>query len=321
VPEKAGKHWSSQTTASLKISELPRSELVRTLRRGELLLDLSPFVARVKSDIETLADDIHAMYADFKVLTPDRFSDFHVDVSREAGFARWFKPGAVFKADGRPFFVPLTLGQAFACLEWGLNWCITATMHNFLVMHAAVIERGGKCAIMPAPPGSGKSTLCAGLVMRGWRLLSDELALYDIDSGLVYGMARPINLKNASIEVIRKFAPHAILTKPVPNTSKGTVALLRPPQQSVLRVREPAQPAWVVLPNYQSNAQANMLPQGKSETLMLLAEQTFNYHIHGLRGFDGICKMLDTADCFRFSYSSLDDADAAFSALLGRQSK
>jgi predicted ATPase len=29
--------------------------------------------------------------------------------------------------------------------------------------------------ILPAPPGSGKSTLCAALVTRGWRLLSDEL--------------------------------------------------------------------------------------------------------------------------------------------------
>ena len=61
--------------------------------------------------------------------------------------------------------------------------------------------------LLPAPPGAGKSTLCAGLVHRGWRLLSDELALVDMETGLVRGMARPVNLKNKSIEVIRDFAP------------------------------------------------------------------------------------------------------------------
>ena len=314
--EDTGKHRSRKSPAQLKISEFSEYELARRLRYGELLIDLAPFTARIKSNIPTLAEDISAIYADFDTFSPDIFADFHVEVSREKGLSSWFKPGAVFKADGRPFFVPLTVAQAFACLEWGLNWCVTANMHNFLILHAAVIERGGKCAILPAPPGSGKSTLCAGLVMKGWRLLSDELALLDLDSGLVYGMARPINLKNASIDVIRRFAPEAILTKPVPNTSKGTVALLRPPPDSVRRAREPAQPAWVILPKYEPNAEATMTPQAKAETFMLLAEQTFNYNIHGVRAFDGIGNLLDKADSFRFTYSSLDDASAAFDLLL-----
>jgi len=303
----------------LKISEFSESELVRCLHRGELLVDLAPFVARIKSDIPALAGDIHAMYSDFEVHPAHEFADFHVDVSRQTGVSSWFKPGALFKADGRQFFVPLTLDQASACLEWGLNWCVTANMHNFLIMHAAVIEQNGLCAILPAPPGSGKSTLCAGLVMNGWRLLSDELALYDLDSGLMYGMARPINLKNASIEVIRNFAPKAILTRAVSNTSKGTVALLRPPTESVLRAREPARPAWVILPKYEAGAQANMTPHTKAETFMLLAEQTFNYHIHGIRAFEGLGKMLDEAKCFRFTYSKLDDACSAFESLLSNQ--
>ena len=55
--------------------------------------------------------------------------------------------------------------------------------HQYLIIHAAVVEKNGLAAILPAPPGSGKGTLTAGSVLSGWRLLSDELTLIDRLSG------------------------------------------------------------------------------------------------------------------------------------------
>src|SRR3546814_17273791 len=75
------------------------------------------------------------------------------------------------------------LGQALPMLEWGLNWCIGAHGHQFLIIHAAVIERNGLAAILPGAPGSGKSTLTACLVHNGWRLLSDAMALVSLQGG------------------------------------------------------------------------------------------------------------------------------------------
>ena len=185
--------------SKLKISELTTAQLQSLLQRGDLVLKLGPLVARIKTNVPNLARDIALMYADFESCSNDTFADFHVEVAYEKGLRRWLKPQVRFFFDGRPSFIPLPSAQAFAMLEWGLNWCIAAHCHQYLIIHAAVIEKGGKAAVMPAPPGSGKSTLSTGLVMRGWRLLSDELALYDIETGLIYGMSRPINLKNKSI--------------------------------------------------------------------------------------------------------------------------
>lgn len=39
--------------------------------------------------------------------------------------------------------------------------------------------------------GAGKSTLCAALCADGWRLLSDEMALIEPDTGRLRGMGRP----------------------------------------------------------------------------------------------------------------------------------
>jgi HprK-related kinase A len=300
----------------LKISELSAAELRGRLHRGELLLHITPFVARIRSDIPTIVTDIALTYADFDVLDVDRFADFHVEVSRENGLRRWIKPHARFYFDGRPSFIPLPVHQAFAMLEWGLNWCVAAHSHQYLIIHAAVIEKDGKAALLPAPPGSGKSTLCAGLIQRGWRLLSDELGLYDLESGLIHGMCRPVNLKNASIDVIKRFAPASAMTHPVPDTTKGTVCLMRPPCDSVDRRMEPAQPTWIVLPKYSPDAAPLMQQHSRAHTFMLLAEQSFNYDVHGVRGFEAVGRLIDQCRCHQLTYSSLDDADLAFQQLL-----
>ncbi len=299
----------------MKVAQLSHDELARRLRRGEFLLELPPFVARLRSDVPTLARDISDMYGEFAVGDPDAFADFSVEVSREPGLRRWYKPQARFYYDGQPSFAPLPAQQAFPMIEWGLNWCVAAHAHQYLTIHAAVIERDGRAAVMPAPPGSGKSTLCAGLIQRGWRLLSDELALLDMETGLIHGMARPVSLKNASIAAIREFAPQAVMTPPVPDTVKGTVSLLQPPFASVRRVREPARAAWIVLPSYEAGAPPVFSPHGKERAFMTLAEQSFNYDMHGARGFEAMGRLVDQCDCLRFHYGRLDDAAAAFDRL------
>ncbi len=256
------------------------------------------------------------MYADFSTCPADSFADFHVEVARAAGVRGWFKPQVRFFFDGQPSFIPLPAAQAFAMLEWGLNWCVAAHAHQYLIFHAAVVEKGGCAVLLPAPPGAGKSTLCAGLVMRGWRLLSDELALYDLASGLVHGMSRPMNLKNRSIEVIRQFAPEAVMTAPMPDTTKGTVALLRPSTHSVVRAEEPARVRHIVLPKYVADAPATLLPHGRARTFMLLAEQSFNYGLQGEAGFDAIGQLVDACQCYQFTYGRLEDALPVFDGLL-----
>ena len=299
----------------MKVSQLQPRELARQLISGDLLLHIKPFVARLQCDVESAAQDIAKVYADFEILDPGEFSDFHVQVLREPGLRRWFKPQARFFFDGQPSFTPLPAGQSFAMLEWGLNWCVAAHAHQYLVIHCAVIEKNGCAVVMPAPPGHGKSTLCAGLVCSGWRLLSDELGLFDWETGLIHGMARPVNLKNQSIDVIKSFAPSAVFTRPVPDTLKGTVALMRPPAESVSRRAEPARPAWIVLPKYEQGRTAQLEPHSRGRAFHLLAEQSFNYDILGVTGFEAISKLIDQTSCYQFTYSDLNEARLCFDAL------
>ena len=296
----------------MKFGEVEFFELARQLRSAGVVLKLPPFTVHVRSDIASLANDLVKVYPDFSLGEDEDFCDFHLQILHEQGLRRWIKPLARFYFDDRPSFVPLPARQALTMFEWGLNWCVAAHCHQYLIIHAAVVERQGRAVVIPAPPGSGKSTLCAALIQRGWRLLSDELALLDIDTMQVFGMARPVNLKNQSIDLIAQFEPGAVFSSVVPDTTKGTIALLKPPTESVRRVYESAMPKWIVVPRYMPGAEPLMESKLKSETFMLIAEQAFNYDIHGTRGFETVGRLIDQCETLQFTYSRLEDAIKVF---------
>ncbi|MDP2252706.1 MAG: HprK-related kinase A, partial [Thiobacillus sp.] len=232
---------------------------------------------------------------------------------------RWLRPQATFSFDGMHPFKPLPRDQAFPMLEWGLNWCVSTQAHQYLIIHAAVVEKNGLAAILPAPPGSGKSTLAAGLALSGWRLLSDELTLIDRKTGLIQPLPRPVSLKNQSIDVIRQFAPDAYINRPSHDTVKGTVAHMRPPRDSVLRQHETARPGWVIFPKWEAGAPATLTPRSQAQTFMFLAQNAFNYSHLGVDGFRVGTALIDQTACYDFRYSQLNEAIAAFDRLAERR--
>jgi HprK-related kinase A len=228
------------------------------------------------------------------------------------------RPQAIFRFEGMEPFIPLPMDHAFPLLEWSMNWCIAMHAHHYLLLHSAVIEKNGCAVIMPAPPGSGKSTLCAGLVHRGWRLLSDEVALISLTDTSITPLGRPISLKNQSIDVINRFVPGSVFSKVVHDTSKGSVSLLKVPTVHLDRIAETARPRWVVFPKYVAGSAAQMRPRSKANSMLELGRNSFNYMVLGLKGFEVLSRVIDSSDCYDFQYSQLDDAVAAFDALAAR---
>jgi len=300
----------------MKLLQLPPAELRRQLADGGVWLRTGPFSLKVQSRIPAVAEGLAELYGQFEVRNAhEAFADFHVSVNPPAGLRRWVRPQAAFSFDGRQPFKPLPRDQAFPMLEWGLNWCVSTQAHHYLIIHAAVVEKNGLAAILPAPPGSGKSTLTAGLVLSGWRLLSDELTLIDRKTGLIQPLPRPVSLKNQSIDVIRQFDPEAFINRASHDTIKGTVAHMRPPRDSVLRQHEVARPGWVIFPKWVAGAPATLTPRSQAQTFMFLAQNAFNYSHLGADGFRVGTALIDQTACYDFHYSQLHEAIATFNHL------
>lgn len=299
----------------MKVSAWSETELAARLKGPGVFLRTGPFVSKIQSTIPEVAEGMALLYGDYTASADEKFADYHVALAQSGGVRRWFRRQVLFEFDGQPPFKPLPLAQALPLLEWGLNWSIGNHAHQFLLIHAAAIEKDGRAAILPGSPGSGKSTLCAYLVHNGWRLLSDELALLSLTDGAVTALARPISLKNESIAVMRERLPDPVISRPSHDTSKGTVALLRAPGDAVARVTETALPAWVIFPKYSSGAATSLTPRSKADSFIEVGRNAFNYSIHGKRGFDTLARLMDACDCHDFVYSDLNEAHSVFEAL------
>lgn len=291
----------------MKIQSFSRAGLCHQLENGGLRLKTGPFVFSIHSKLDVIALGIHALYDEFPVVGPDIFADFHITIRHARGLRGFIRPQSVFEFDGQVPFKPLAGNQAFALLEWGMNWCIYNHAHHFLIIHGAVLERSGCALIMPAPSGSGKSTLCAALMNRGWRLLSDELVLIDPQSGVIHGLGRPVSLKNRSIDVLSVFAPSAVITAPIHDTAKGTVAHMKPSRDSVERNDQTALPAWILFPRYESGATTSVSALRKADVFMRLIENSFNYSILREKGFDTLSALVSRSSSYEAHYSDLED--------------
>ncbi|MDO8732878.1 MAG: hypothetical protein Q7L55_09980 [Actinomycetota bacterium] len=64
-----------------------------------------------------------------------------------------------------------------------------------VAIHAALLEHLGRVLLLPGPSFIGKSSLAAAADAAGWNVLSDEYAVVDPLSYLVYGWPRHIKLR------------------------------------------------------------------------------------------------------------------------------
>ena len=300
----------------MKLLQLSPADLRECLCDSGIWLRTGPFSLRIRSSIPSVAEGLTDLYGQFEVRNPsESFADFHVSVNAPNPLRRWVRPQVDFSFDGQLPFKPLPYNQAYPMLEWGLNWCVSMHAHQYLIIHAAVVEKNGLAAILPAPPGSGKSTLTAGLILSGWRLLSDELTLIDRKTGLIHPLPRPVSLKNQSIAVIQAFSDKAFINRPSHDTAKGTVAHMRPPKESVRRQHEAAPPAWVIFPRWIAGASTRLTPRSSAQTFMFLAQNAFNYSHLGADGFRVGTRLIDQVACYDFEYSQLGEAVCAFDRL------
>lgn len=297
-----------------QLRDLSEFESRALCRRDGLVWRVGPFLVRLISPLPDVVHGVRFLYQ-FAELPPgqtrDLIADFHVSVLPTcAGLRR------SIAIDGHPVYPNVTRSVTIPTLEWTLNLCVFQHCREYLTIHAAVIERDGQVLLLPALSGSGKSTLCAALMHRGWRLFSDEVALIDLQDNVVHPVPRAVSLKESSIELIRHHFPSAVMGPVWPGTTKGRVAHVVAPPDSVRQQAIPGRPRWIVFPAFQRGSSVSLTPVSKAKAMMRTADESFNFSVLGKPAFLALARLIDGCDCFEFRYGGdLDEAIRTFDRL------
>jgi HprK-related kinase A len=300
----------------MKIADFSLTELaVLAASKSGVRLDIGPFAIRLKSKQKSFLATFRDLYHDFPALSGDALVDFCIELKPPSNYRHWLRPQIIINLDGDEPFQPFAASHAMPLFEWGLNLCIAKQGQQNLMLHAAVLEKNGFALVLPAIPGSGKSTLCSALAQGGWRFLSDEFCIIRPSDNQILPIPRPTPLKNESISVIKNFAPQAFIGPLFPNTRKGTIGHLRAPSDSVAQLKKTANPAWIIFPRFEAESKLRVDLINKSYAFMKLATNSFNYQVQGEIGFKMISHIIDNCACYNLVYSDLNEAIAQIDQL------
>ncbi|MBN8449183.1 MAG: HprK-related kinase A [Candidatus Accumulibacter sp.] len=299
-----------------RFRDLPPSLLAARLAKTAIEIEFGAAIVRVRSSLDIFVRDFQRIYGAFVVPERIPFADFHVEICAGRGLRTFLKPQSRFLIDGVQPFDPFPREQAFPHFEWGVNWCFAQRFNQHVLLHAGALALGDGAVIMAAPPGSGKSTLTAAMMLRGFRLLSDEFGVLCPRTGQLWPMLKPLALKNRSIDVIRDYAEEAILGPIYKATRKGDVAHLAPTDDSVDARRLPAHPRLVIFPSFREGAPLTTRRLPAEDAFARLAFNSFNYGVLGETSFNAVADVIDSCPAFALEYSRFDEAVESLRAML-----
>jgi len=267
---------------------------------GQYRFDLVTSDTAVRKAVQLVYGDCHAEHG---------VADFKISLKPGSWLRRVIKPQVTFYSDQHAPFKPLPQSQAYATLEWGMNWCIAAHEFSRFLVHAAVLVKNGQAILFPALPGSGKSTLSAYLGLTGWSVYSDEMAVIDTQTLEVLPLFRPVCVKNNSIDLVKQWHPSSIVTPVCRDTQKGDVAHVKVLDWLHYTQLQGAQITAVVFPKYVAGSELTIYQLTQLDAFAQLSKNAFNYNVLGAQAFDIVSKIVKSAKLFQLEHSNLAELD------------
>lgn len=201
-------------------------------------------------------------------------------------------------------------------LEWHLNNTTLAKLDNYLQVHAGVIAKNGKGIILPASTEGGKTTLIIGLMMRGFKYLSDEVALIDPRTHNIFSFPKNLCLKEGAFNLFDPLRIGIQSKEYYVRSSKGRVCFINPERITPNAIGCPCEVAFLIFPHYNPSNPLELKKISKSEAVLNMAKRLLNLPYFQGEWLDILVELAKKAECYNISVNNLPDTVELISHLV-----
>jgi hypothetical protein len=226
------------------------ASLTCTIRRRVIAFHVEP--SRARSFLEIL-------YA--HLATPDARPDATIEL-RDAGAGE-----TALVVDGVERLRSSEGGELIGGVNQAVLELVNPGTEWLAMIHGGAVARHGRGIGLPAACGSGKTTLVAHLLPRGWNYLADDLIALAAPTGRIVPLPLPLSVKEGSWDVLAGLYPDFMQARRY-ETARGSSRQLAPPLDAWDRDPVPLQA--FVFPRYTAGAATTLTPISPLEALQRL---------------------------------------------------
>jgi hypothetical protein len=211
--------------------------------------------------------------------------------------------------DGKPEASAARLSSLGPLVKAAL-WSAAVNAHDFLLdLHAGVVGQDGRCILLPAPAGSGKSSLTAALIHSGLGYYSDEVALIERGTFQVSPVPLAVCVKSTAWDFMSRYHPE-LPQLPTHRRDDGKlVRYVRPPAAQVQK--EPGRVSHIFFPLYSKDTPTQLVELTRADALARLMDQCLALRLAMDPGsVKQLVGWIAGIDCYALTFSSLDEAVA-----------
>jgi hypothetical protein len=211
----------------------------------------------------------------------------------------------------------VALDEIGPTVKW-LVWEAAINSHRFFLnIHAGVISDGKNVTLLPAAPGSGKSSLTAALSRAGLDYFSDEVALIEEPDMTVRPTPLAVCVKSTGWDLMAPLFPE-LRTLRTHRRGDGKIVRYVPPPPFVRGSRaDRAYPVRrIVFPKYVAGGETTLTPLPRVEALSRLMEECLAVPVPlTLRRVQRLVRWIRQVDCHDLKVAALDAAVARITGL------
>ena len=193
------------------------------------------------------------------------------------------------------------------CLERLILFRVLEELKHLFQIHAGAVERDGKALLLPAPAGSGKTLLVLGLVKKGFKFLSDDVALVHLDRAFLQPLPMSPVVKGYAFSLLRALdlSVGADIYRNPLNGEKLYYFNLTEISPNPVGVPSPVR--FVFFPHHDPAVKSSLRPISRAEAAARIIKNSLNFDVSANCFIDLVTRLVSKAECFDLWFKQIDE--------------